>query len=102
MASNEIHVNDIGTVFTLNVYDEDSSAVDLSSASVDILFKKPDNTLLTQSGTISSGTGGEVTYTTVSGDLNLHGTWSIQALVTLGSNQFYSDVNQFKVYRNLT
>ena len=49
MVKDEIHKNDIGTLFKLTVKDEDSSVVNLSSASTkEILIEKPDTTVLTK------------------------------------------------------
>lgn len=102
MASNEIHVGDVGTIFTFTVRDEDNVVVNLASATINIVFGKPDSTQVTKSGSlVGGGTGGQVSYTTVSGDLDLHGTWSVQAYIDFGSDKFYSDIQKFKVYRNL-
>jgi hypothetical protein len=103
MAVNEIHVGDIGTQFVVEVKDG-STAVDVSSATTkQILIKKPDGTLLTKTaGFFTDGTDGKLTYSTISGDLSIAGTWKIQAYVIIGGSEWHSDMQSFKVHRNLT
>ena len=86
--STDIHVGDVGTIFLLNIVD-DNVAVDLSggvSGSNIVLFKKPDGTSIQRQATFNSdGTDGRIKYTSVSGDLDQPGTWYISANVnTLG------------------
>lgn len=103
MPSNEIHVGDVGTTFTFTIRDENDAVVNLATASVSIIFGKPDSTQITKSGSlIGGGIGGQVSYTTVDGDLDLHGVWSVQAFVEFSSDKFYSDIQKFKVYRNIS
>ena len=102
MAANEIHLADIGTEFRLSIL-ESGAAVDVSSATNYIKFSKPDNTIVTQSGTLyTDGTDGVITYTSVSGDLDAVGTWRLQAFVDFGATEFYSDISTFKVHKNLS
>lgn len=102
MAINEIHVGDIGTIFNLTINDENSTIVNLSGADVSLIFRKPDNNLLTKIPTlINSGIGGQITYVVIEGDLDLHGIWGLQAYVDYGGSGWYTDINEFKVYRNL-
>lgn len=102
MAANEIHLNDVGTEFRLTVL-ESGTAVNVSSATNYIKFSKPDNTVVTQSGTLyTDGTDGVITYTSASGDLDTVGTWRIQVLVDYGATEFYSDISTFKVHKNLS
>jgi hypothetical protein len=102
MAANEIHLNNVGTEFRVTVL-ESGSAVNVSAATNYIKFSKPDNTLVTQSGTLyTDGSDGIITYTSASGDLDTVGTWKIQAFVDFGVNEFYSDIGTFKVYKNLS
>ena len=45
MPAGEIHMNDIGTQFRLTYKDQDSNAIDISSATVNqIMFQRPDAT----------------------------------------------------------
>lgn len=103
MAPNEIHKNDIGTVFEVTVKDG-TDIVDLSSATeLELLFLKPNGTKLTKTASlVSDGTDGKMQYTTVSGDLNASGTWKLQGHVVFGSTgEWHSDTIVFEVYDNL-
>lgn len=102
MAINEIHVNDIGTVFKLTVKD-DTSVVDLSSnTGLTVILKKPSNAKLEKSAVLTnSGTDGLIEYTVAEGDIDESGTWQIQAKVQISDGTFYSDIHTFKVHRNL-
>ena len=102
MAANEIHLNNVGTEFRVTVL-ESGTAVNVAAATNYIKFSKPDNTVVTQSGSLyTDGTDGIIKYTSVSGDLDTVGTLKIQAFVDFGVNEFYSDIGSFKVYKNLS
>ena len=98
----EIHVGDIGTVFEVTIQD-DGVAVNISSATTkEIIFRKPDKTLLTKAANFSTdGTDGKIRSTTVSGDLNAAGVWSIQAHVILPGGDWKSSISEFSVIPNL-
>ncbi len=102
----EVHYNDIGTLFLVTVNDcvsGTAAVLDVSGAStIELIFKSPSGASTTQSATLyTDGTDGKITYTTVDGDLNEVGTWRIQAKVVVGGGTFRSDVGTFKVYENL-
>jgi len=101
MAANEIHLNDIGTVFTITLKDG-SSVVDISSATTKIIiFGKPDGTSVSQTGTFTSdGTDGKMYYTSVDGDLDQPGWWKIQAYI-IDSGTWKSDIGNFEVHANI-
>jgi len=98
----EIHVGDIGTVFSITVKDG-VKVVDVSSASSkNVIFAKPDGTVLNFSGTYETdGTDGIVNYTTVLGDLDLIGMWSIQVHIVMPNGEWKSDIGSFDVFSNL-
>ncbi len=104
----EIHVGDIGTSFEITLYD-DSAVVDVSGAtSKEILFKKPTvdgvegDTVTKTADFTTDGTDGSVKYVTVdANDLDVAGTWKIQAKVTLPGGTWSSNIDSFKVYANL-
>ena len=102
MAANEIHVNDIGTVFTVTIKDG-SSAVNISTASQkDIMFRKPSGTCVSHAAAfVSDGTDGKIQYTVVSGDLDESGTYKLQSYVKIGSGEWYTDTTTFKVHKNI-
>lgn len=98
----EIHVDDVGTNFIVTIKNENDEVVDVSTATVTLIFEKPNNTQISRSTTfVTTGVDGQVKYTTVSGDLDMHGSWKLQAFVDFGSSEWYSDIYKFKVYNNL-
>jgi hypothetical protein len=102
MAANEIHKDMVGVQFIVTITDN-NVVEDISSASVKQLwFKKPNGTLLTKDATyVTDGTDGKIYYTSESGDLNDDGTWELQGYVVQGSSIWYTDIQCFKVHRNL-
>ncbi len=102
MPSNEIHKNDIGTKFVVTIKDGDS-AVDVSGATTkQIIIKKPSGTTLTKAAAFNSdGSNGIIYYAAVSGDLDETGTYKIQGKVVISDGTFYTDIQSFKVHRNL-
>jgi hypothetical protein len=101
MAS-EIHAGDIGVVFNITVMNG-ATVLNLSNAnSISIIFQKPDSSDLTKTAALTTnGTDGKIKYTTVAGDLDQIGTWQIQARVDFGASVFSTDIQKFKVYRNI-
>lgn len=102
MAQDEIHVGDVGTVFTVTIMDG-AAIVNISTATVkQILYKKPDGTVLTKTADFSTnGSDGKIKYVTVVGDLDAAGTWSIQGYVEMPAGKWHSDISQFEVFKNL-
>lgn len=104
MAKGEIHKNDSNLGLRFTIKDEDDNVINLGAASkIDIIFKKPDNTKLTKTGSlVTDGSDGKTQYATATGDLDVIGWWRSQCFVDLGaSGSFYSDVVRFKVHDNL-
>jgi hypothetical protein len=98
-----IHLNDIGTVFEVTLKDETGAVLDVSSATVkQIVFQKPDKSLLTKTATFSStGSDGKIRYVSQAGDLDQPKSWQIQAKVTMPSGSWSSDIGTFTVDKNL-
>ena len=101
MAS-EIHYGDIGVNFNITVMNG-TAVLNVSNAnSINIILQKPDGSDLTKTATlVTNGTDGNIRYTSVSGDLDQIGTWQIQARVNFGASVFSTDIQKFKVYRNI-
>ena len=100
--SQEIHINDIGTVFEITLEDCDG-VVDLTGVST-ITFRltDPANVRTDKTGALlTDGTDGKVIYTTVDGDLHTAGTWKLQVYVALPTGQWNSNIQKFKVHPNL-
>lgn len=100
--STDIRVGDIGVTFKVTISDC-GTAVDISSASTkQILLYKPDGSLLTKSASFfTDGTDGILTYSTISGDVDVAGFWRIEAHVIIGSSEYYSEIERFRVYNHL-
>lgn len=101
MAS-EIHVDDVGTRFSITIQ-ESGSGVDVSSASsISVIFKKPDDEIIVRSGVLlTDGTDGKVYYDTIAGDLDEAGHYKLQAKVALPSGTYYTDIYDFNTHCNL-
>jgi hypothetical protein len=101
MAS-EIHYGDIGVNFNITVMNG-TEILNVSNAnSISIIFQKPDSSDITKTASlVTNGTDGKIKYTTVAGDLDQIGTWQIQARVNFGASVFSTDIQKFKVYRNI-
>lgn len=100
----KIHVGDVGTDFNITVLNKRGQPVDVSALSGGIIFnfKKPDGTQIERSGSIvGDGTDGIVTYRTISGDIDLHGSWKLQVFLNTSSKQLHSSVLKFTVFTNL-
>jgi len=99
----EIHLNDIGTKFLLTIKDG-TTAEDISGATTkEIIFQKPDGTSITKSGIFETdGTDGKIYCTSVAGDLDQTGTWTLQAKVVIASGTYHSSISSFKVYSNVS
>lgn len=100
--SSEIHVGDIGTEFRVTVKDNDV-VVDVSSATVlNMIFRKPDGTLLTTNADLyTDGTDGIIYYRAVYGDLDQPGIYKLQAYVEISGGSYYSSIGSFKAVCNL-
>ena len=100
---NDVHKNDIGTVFELTIVDQDDEIVDISSATTKtIRFQRPDGSVLTKDASlVNTGTDGKMKYVTVTGDLNRVGLWQVQGFVAIGAGSWSSDLVQFIVLGNL-
>lgn len=98
----EIHVGDIGTIFRVTIKD-DGVTVDVSSVDSKLIYlQKPDGTTLAKTASYyTDGTDGIIQYVTESGDLDQAGTWQIQAKIDFGTDIFSTDIQKFKVVRNL-
>lgn len=85
------YVGDIGTQIVVNC------GVDISSATnTKLKVKKPDETIVEWVATIS-GTN-NLTYTTISGDLDQSGEYKLQALLTQDGWTGHGDVATFDIY----
>lgn len=98
----EIHLNDVGTILEITLYDN-GSVVDISSATTkQFLFRKPDEVVLTKTAVFTTnGTDGKLRYTTQSGDIDTEGYWEFQAYIVTPSGSWSSEVVSFAVLPNI-
>jgi len=99
----EIHLNDIGTEFRVEVQDCNENALNISTATTkQLIFKKPDGVTLTKDADfVTTGSDGLIKYVSASGDLDALGTWKIQSYIDMPSGKWRSEFKTFKVHRNL-
>lgn len=106
MAANEIHFHDTGTIFEVTVKDG-TTAIDVSSASVrDFEFVKPSRERATVSASFSTsgslaGTDGKIRWLTTASFLDEVGDWQLQVYLDMPTGNWHSDVQQFRVHRNI-
>ena len=102
MAANEIHLGDIGTVFTVTLKDSDD-IINISSATTKLfIFKRPGGTTLTRTAVlVTDGTDGKEKYVIIAGDLDEVGKWQIQPYTVFPNWTGRSDIGTFIVHPNL-
>jgi len=100
--TDEIHAYDIGTIFQLEVQ-EDDVAVDISAAiSIDFYFGAPSGATKSKVGEfVTDGTDGLIRYTTIADDLDEVGPWQVQAKVELPAWEGHTSIVDFSVYPNV-
>lgn len=105
----EVHKNDIGTVFVLifKEYNEDTKqeeVIDISTATaITFYFYKPNSqTVLTKTASlVTDGTDGKAAYTTIANDLDEVGDWKLQGKVEMPSGTWSSSIVSFDVKDNI-
>jgi hypothetical protein len=99
----EVHINDIGTIFRMTLLDEDDNPVDLATTTQkQLIFKKPSGATLTKTAVFyTDGTDGIIQYTVVDGDLDELGEWKWQAYIVNPVGSWRSNIAKFRVYKNL-
>lgn len=104
MTDTIIHVGDVGTIIRLTITEDDGTTpVDVSTASVKkFYFRKPsDEKLAVTAAFNTTGTDGKLKYTVVANDIDVAGTWYVQAYVEIGTAKYYSTKTTFTVQSNL-
>lgn len=103
MSEEHIQQDNIGTVFEIEVLRTDTGAAyDLTSATVSMVFQKPDGTSVTKSATAPTPANGKVEYTTVADDLDTAGWWFVQVHIVGPSGiDLWTEAYKFRVWENL-
>lgn len=99
---NEIHVDDIGTKFSITIKDGDLP-VDISNAiNIMLTFKRPDDELIYRVGNfLTDGSDGRIYYDVIAGDLDEAGYYKLQGKISSPSGTFYTNIHSFQVHCNL-
>jgi len=109
----QIHIGDVDTSFVFEVKDLtgidcddpticDPPALDLTGATAEMFFKKPDDSVVTVTATVlSPATDGKIEYRTVSGFLDQAGTWRRQGRVSIPPGSWSTGEICFEVFKNL-
>jgi len=104
----EIRVGDTGTKLEVEITEWDDNtktyiAVNIVLATVkNIVLKRPDGTLVTVVGILSTdGTDGKMYLTTIGSHLTIEGTYYIQGIIALDTWQGSSSIGEFIVHENL-
>lgn len=98
----EIHVDDIGTVFEFT-FRNGSDVDNISTAtSLSVKFKKPSGATSTKPLTLTSdGSDGKAQYTTIAGDLDEEGGWQAQGYAAFPDGAWRTNKRKFNVEGNL-
>ena len=94
--------DDIGTVITVTVT-ESGTAKDISSATTKQFYMRDPNgdEVAKTAEFVTDGSDGQLKYTTIADDLDVAGTWWIQAKITPPSATFRTSIGEFEVGDNI-
>jgi hypothetical protein len=103
MADTIIHNGDVGTIFRLTITDTAGTPIDVSTATVKYInFQDPSGVRMQKTAAFyTDGSDGKIQYTTVSGDIDMVGTWQIQGYVETSLGKFWTEKDLFKVHSTL-
>ena len=99
MPIEELHVGDVGVIFTFTFYEKDGvTAVNLTGATtVEVKLEKRGGAGVTWIVTVTDAPNGVGTYTTIAGDLDVHGTWKVMGHVDVSTTDTHFKQDTFKV-----
>lgn len=102
MIASNIRVGDIGTRFLVTVK-ESGLPVDISTATTkEIIFKSPSAAAVNKTATFfTNGSDGKIYYDLQSGDIDVEGTWKIQAYIVTPAGNWKSSTDTFVAQANL-
>lgn len=99
----KIQVDDSGAQFRLTIKRGDETADVSAVLARSMTFTRPDGSTFQRDAKFhTDGSDGVICYTTVAGDLDSAGEWSVQAQVDLGDSDFRSEVHCFAVHEAAT
>lgn len=107
-SDSDIQVGVVGLLIELTVMETNEltgveSAVDISDATVKRIFiRKPNKVILQKDAEFSTtGADGKIKYSTIATDLDIRGSYSIQAYVETPTYNGFSTIVSFYVNKNL-
>jgi hypothetical protein len=97
-----IQKGDVGTKIRVTIFD-DGEAVDLSGVTTkEIILRRPDTTTATRAADfVTDGTDGKIEIVSQAGDFDIVGIYSIQAHIVNSAGDWKTDIDTFRVYKNL-
>jgi hypothetical protein len=96
-----IQHGDVGTTLQVTIKDGDTY-VDISNFTTkEILLRNPAGTVLTKTATVVTAVSGIIKYIVESGVFDTVGLWQIQGRVAAANSNFYSNIVEFPVERNV-
>lgn len=96
----KIQVNDAGAQFRLTIKTGEETANVSGVLTKTLTFNKPDGSTLSRDARFyTDGSDGIIAYTTVAGDLDAEGEWTVQAFVDFGESPFESEIHSFTVHK---
>lgn len=98
MTTGKIFVGDSPT-FRDVIKDQDGNIVDIGTATLNMIFRKPGNIAVMQDAVLTGdGSDGKMEYTATAADLDVEGVWQRQSKVVIGSETWRSVIKKFTVY----
>lgn len=97
--ANRCYVGDVGTVITLET---GSNLTTLGATAVTIKVQKPSTATQDWVASIVSATPSQITYTTVSGDLDEAGMYSLQAYIVSPTGTWRGDATPLEILAAFT
>jgi hypothetical protein len=102
-SARKIQVDDSGAQFRLTIKRGDETADGSAILAKSMTFTRPDGSTFQRYAKFhTDGSDGVICYTTVAGDLDTAGEWSVQAQVDLGDTDFRSELHCFVVHEAAT
>lgn len=82
---------------------ENGSPVDISSATQkDLIFKKPpQDKFIRAADFVTDGTDGKIKYSSVAGEIDIKGTYRLQAFIKTLGGEYFTEIKTIDVAENL-
>ena len=99
----QLQVGNVGSLIRMTVVDQDGEPVDVSAATLTLYLRRPDDSVLVKTPTLTSGgVDGRIQYATVANDLiKPGGPYSLQVKVVIGGNTYFSTILILQISPNI-